>query len=235
MLLGLGVFAYQKWFAAAPVSQERQRFFPRGQAVPVRVVPVTNETIEVQIKALGTVTPLNTVTVRSRTPEMLADPLRRAVAELDPDLPVVELRTTTQAVAGAQHDLHVANKLLAAFATLGLGLSALGVYGVISGLVAQRTQEFGIRMALGAQPHHVLRIVLGSGAFLAGLGAVLGLMLAAALLPVLGAAFPGLPGLDLPSLLAAMGLLFAMTMSPLDGRAADRGPRHPVAALALRG
>jgi multidrug efflux system membrane fusion protein len=66
VLLGLGVFAYQKWFAAAPVSQERQRFFPRGQAVPVRVVPVTNETIEVQIKALGTVTPINTVAVRSR-------------------------------------------------------------------------------------------------------------------------------------------------------------------------
>ena len=66
VLLGLGVFAYQRWFAAAPVSQERQRFFPRGQSVPVRVVPVTNETIEVQIKALGTVTPLNTVTVRSR-------------------------------------------------------------------------------------------------------------------------------------------------------------------------
>jgi multidrug efflux system membrane fusion protein len=66
LLLGLGIFAYQKWFAAAPVSQERQRFFPRGQSVPVRVVPVTNETIEVQIKALGTVTPLNTVAVRSR-------------------------------------------------------------------------------------------------------------------------------------------------------------------------
>jgi membrane fusion protein, multidrug efflux system len=66
LLLGLGVFAYQRWFAAAPAPQERQRFFPRGQAVPVRVVPVTNETIEVQIKALGTVTPLNTVTVRSR-------------------------------------------------------------------------------------------------------------------------------------------------------------------------
>lgn len=66
MLLAGGVFAYQKWFSAAPAPQQRQRFFPRGQAVPVRVVPVTTETIEVQIKALGTVTPLNTVTVRSR-------------------------------------------------------------------------------------------------------------------------------------------------------------------------
>jgi multidrug efflux system membrane fusion protein len=66
VLLAGGVFAYQKWFSAAPVPQERQRFFPRGQSVPVRAVQVKNETIEVQIKALGTVTPINTVTVRSR-------------------------------------------------------------------------------------------------------------------------------------------------------------------------
>jgi multidrug efflux system membrane fusion protein len=66
VLLAGGVVAYQKWFSAAPAPQERQRFFPRGQAVPVRVVPVKTETIEVQIKALGTVTPINTVTVRSR-------------------------------------------------------------------------------------------------------------------------------------------------------------------------
>jgi putative ABC transport system permease protein len=153
-----------------------------------------------------------TVVARSRMPETLADPLRRAVAELDADLPVVELRTTTQAVDGAQHDVRVANRLLATFAALGLGLAALGLYGVISGLVAQRTQEFGIRLALGAQPHDVLRIVLGNGALLAGLGTVLGLVLAALLLPALAAAFPGLPGLDAAALLAAVGLLLAVTL-----------------------
>ena len=153
-----------------------------------------------------------TLVARSRMPEMLADPLRRAVAEIDADLPVVELRTTTQAVAGAQHDLRVANKLLATFAALGLCLAALGLYGVVSGLVAQRTQEFGIRVALGAQPHDVLRIVLGSGALLAGLGAALGLALAALLLPALANAFPGLPGPDLPALLTAVSLLFVVTL-----------------------
>jgi predicted permease len=153
-----------------------------------------------------------TLVARSRTPEMLADPLRRVVAEIDPDLPVVELRTTAQTMDLALHDLRVANKLLATFAALGLCLAALGVYGVISGLVAQRTQEFGIRMALGAQPGNVLRIVLGNGAALAILGAILGLAFAAALLPVLTAAFPGLPGFDVPTLLAAVGLLFAATL-----------------------
>jgi predicted lysophospholipase L1 biosynthesis ABC-type transport system permease subunit len=153
-----------------------------------------------------------TVVARSRTPETLADPLRRAVAELDGDLPVVELRTVAQAVAGGQHDIVVANRLLATFAALGLALAALGLYGVISGLVAQRTQEFGIRLALGAQPHNVLQIVMGNGALLAGLGTALGLGLAAVLLPVLSAAFPGLPGLDVLALAGAVGLLFLVTL-----------------------
>jgi putative ABC transport system permease protein len=124
----------------------------------------------------------------------------------------VELRTTAQAAAGGQHDLLVANKLLATFAALGLGLAALGLYGVISGLVAQRTQEFGIRLALGAQPHNVLQIVLGNVALLAGLGTTLGLGLAAFLLPTLAAAFPGLPALDLSALAAAIGLLFLVAL-----------------------
>ncbi|WP_157772501.1 ABC transporter permease [Lacunisphaera limnophila] len=153
-----------------------------------------------------------TLVARSRNPATLADPLRRAVAELDPDLPVVELRTVQETVAGALHDLQVTNKLLAAFAGLGLCLAALGIYGVISGLVAMRIQEFGIRLALGAQPEHVLRIVLGNGVRLAGLGTALGLGLAALLLPSLSAAFPGLPGLDVPAFLAVVALLLAVTL-----------------------
>jgi ABC-type antimicrobial peptide transport system permease subunit len=115
-------------------------------------------------------------------------------------------------VEGGQHDLQVANNLLAAFAALGLCLAALGLYGVISGLVAQRTQEFGIRLALGAQPHNVLQIVLGNGALLAGAGSVLGLALAAVLLPALAAAFPGLPGADLITVAASVVLLFVVAM-----------------------
>ena len=66
VLLGAAGGAYWKWGATGPAPQERQRFFARGQAVPIRVVPATTGTIEVEIKALGTVTPINTVTVRSR-------------------------------------------------------------------------------------------------------------------------------------------------------------------------
>jgi membrane fusion protein, multidrug efflux system len=66
VLLGAAAGAYWKWGATAPAQPERQRFFPRGQAVPVRTVTSKTDTIEVEIKALGTVTALNTVTVRSR-------------------------------------------------------------------------------------------------------------------------------------------------------------------------
>jgi len=66
VLLGAAGGAYWKWGATGPAPQERQRFFPRGQTVPVRVTPAASGVIEVEIKALGTVTPINTVVVRSR-------------------------------------------------------------------------------------------------------------------------------------------------------------------------
>lgn len=66
LLLAAGAAAAWYWGLGEPAQTERRRFFPRGQAVPVRVVPARTEAIEVQIRALGTVTPLNTVTVRSR-------------------------------------------------------------------------------------------------------------------------------------------------------------------------
>lgn len=66
VLLAAGAAAVWYWGLGEPAQPDRARFFPRGQAVPVRVVPARTEAIEVQIRALGTVTPLNTVTVRSR-------------------------------------------------------------------------------------------------------------------------------------------------------------------------
>jgi putative ABC transport system permease protein len=147
-----------------------------------------------------------TIALRARNPETLAEPLRRAVAEIDPDLPVADLRTIGQTVDRAQNNLHVANQLLAGFAVLGLGLAAVGLYGVISTLVAQRTQEFGIRLALGAQGRDVLRLVLGKSLWLVALGSALGLVGAGGLVSLLGKLMPGLPGGD-PLILAAIVIL----------------------------
>ena len=83
------------------------------------------------------------------------------------------------------------------FAFLGLLLAAVGIYGVISGFVVQRTNEFGIRLALGAQVNDILALVLGRGLRLALLGAALGLVGAWGVARLLPAIAPGLPPADL--------------------------------------
>ncbi|MEJ1971258.1 MAG: ABC transporter permease [Lacunisphaera sp.] len=97
--------------------------------------------------------------IRAQSPGSLIESVRRAVAEVDPDLPADELTTVAAAVDRGQHNLVVVARLLEGFAALGLVLAAIGLYGVISNLVAQRTSEFGIRLALGAKPSDVLNLV----------------------------------------------------------------------------
>ncbi len=147
-----------------------------------------------------------TITLRAEAPETLAEPLRRAVAEIDPDLPVVDVRTIIQTVEHAQHNFRALNQMLAGFAMLGLVLAGIGLYGVISALVAQRTQEFGIRLALGAQTRDVLWLVLGKSIWLTTLGSAFGLAGAVVLAVLLGKLMPGLPGFD-PLTLAAIVIL----------------------------
>lgn len=172
-----------------------------------------------------------TVILRADAPEALAEPLRRAVAEVDPDLPVAELRTVVDGLARSRHHLQTINQLLVAFAALGLVLASVGLYGVISALVVQRTAEFGVRLALGASPRDVLRLVLGRGARLTAVGIGLGLLGAFALLQALGRLLPGLPGEDPVALAGVMLLLagVAMLASFLPARRATR--IDPIIAL----
>jgi predicted permease len=117
----------------------------------------------------------------------LLDALRRELRAVDPTLPVVELRTL-RAHRDASMTLWMVQtvaRLFTSFGLLALLLAVVGVYGVKSYLVARRTREFGIRMALGASPREVRRLVLGEGARLLGLGLGLGLLLSALVARVL--------------------------------------------------
>jgi ABC-type antimicrobial peptide transport system permease subunit len=120
------------------------------------------------------------------------DVLRRAVAGLDSDLPVNEAGSVRAAVGKTLDQAAVAGWLLSGFAALGLLLAGLGIYGVIASFVVQRTNEIGVRMALGAQIRDVLRMVLGKGLRLASLGTVIGLVGAVGMTRVLNSIAPGL-------------------------------------------
>ncbi len=110
-----------------------------------------------------------------------ADPLslttaaRNEISRLDPTLPVTKVSTMEQRVATAMAPSRFRTTLIALFATIALILACVGIYGVISYSVSQRTHELGIRIALGAQRRNVLKLVLGQGALLAVIGVILGL------------------------------------------------------------
>ncbi|HEV2418571.1 MAG TPA: ABC transporter permease [Terriglobia bacterium] len=114
-------------------------------------------------------------------PSALGPEVRKAIWSLDKDLPIVDMTTMDQALDRAYGPRRFNMALLLAFAALGLSLAAVGIYGVVSYHVLQRTHEIGIRMALGARKRDVLQHVLGQGMILAlvgvgiGIGAALGL------------------------------------------------------------
>ncbi|ACB75181.1 ABC transporter permease [Opitutus terrae] len=146
------------------------------------------------------------------TSTAMANSLRQAIAGIDPDLPAYNIRTIEQAIERIARNILLANQLLVGFALLGLLLAAIGLYGVISNLVVQRTPEFGIRIALGAQARDVLWLVLGKGAQLAALGTALGLLGSFVLLRLFAAVIPALPGQDYLLLAGTVVLLLAVAL-----------------------
>lgn len=168
---------------------------------------------------------------RGRSPAAFKNDLRRVMSDVDPDVAVQDMYTVREAADRFQHNLVVINNTLAGFALLGLALAAVGLYGVISYLVAQRTGEFGIRIALGATPGNVLRLVMRHGVLLTIIGLGIGLAAGFALNRVLGSMMPKMAANDPVALAGTAAALFVVAVVAcwLPARRATRV--NPIEAL----
>jgi ABC-type antimicrobial peptide transport system permease subunit len=110
-------------------------------------------------------------------PESMIPEVEREIQSMAPDLPVFDVKTMTEALNTLNGLLvfQIGALLAAALGILGLMLALVGVYGVISFAASQKTHEIGVRMALGAQPWDVLKMIFGQGLFIVGIGLALGL------------------------------------------------------------
>jgi putative ABC transport system permease protein len=137
------------------------------------------------------------IVLRTATDPMLqASALRSALAEIDPNQPLVRVRTMEENMAAAVAQPRFRTWLIGIFAALALVLAAVGVYGVMSYTVTQRTSEIGIRVTLGAQPEDIFRIVVGEGLRLALAGVGVGILGALALTRLLRSFLYGVSAYD---------------------------------------
>jgi putative ABC transport system permease protein len=158
-------------------------------------------------------TPSMTLAVRTAArPLALASAVIRQVHQLDPDQPVADVRTMEEVVNLALAGARFNTVLLVSFAGLAFLLAAVGIYGVISYDVSQRTNEIGIRMALGAQPADVRRLILGQGALLAVYGIVAGLLGASVLTRWMGTMLFGVGPTDVWTYTAVSILLAVVAL-----------------------
>jgi putative ABC transport system permease protein len=170
--------------------------------------------------------------VRStQDPRSLTNAIRQTVQAIDPALPIAHVRTLEQVIADSVAPRKLSVVLLAVFALVALVLAAVGIYGVMSFLVAQRTHEIGVRMALGAQRSDVLRLVISHAGILIGSGTFIGLIVALLSMSALRSALYGTGAFDLATfLLVTVTLaLVAFLASYIPARRAMRA--DPMIAL----
>jgi putative ABC transport system permease protein len=152
--------------------------------------------------------------VRTATnPQTLLTAVRREVQSLDATLPLYNLLTLAEQKDGSLYSERLAASLLTLFAVLALLVSAIGIYGMLSYGVTERTREMGIRLAHGAQPRDLLKLVVGQGMRLTVIGLIIGVGASFALTRLIARLLFGVSATDpltfavIPLLLAAVALL----------------------------
>jgi putative ABC transport system permease protein len=191
-----------------------------GEAAPLEIVGIAgdvrsrqlNEPPRPEVYVPRLQAPVNTMSLLVRAagdPAALAGPVQRQIAALDPALAAGDVLTSERLLAKTTAPSRLTTGMLAVFALLALLIAAIGIYGVISFGVAQRTHEIGVRVALGARRTNVLYLIVGQGAALALAGIVLGLAGALALARALAGLLYGVSPTD-PLILTAAAALLAV-------------------------
>ena len=161
----------------------------------------------------------------------LAPPIRKQLHAFDADLPFAEVSTMDQIRRRQSADRRYTTGLLALFAVFGVILAGIGVYGVVSYVVAQRTNEIGLRMALGAQRGDVLWMVVREGLGMAAIGAAIGLLGAWILRQTVAQLVFGISPADPATFCTAALLLIAFAVTATLVPARRAASTDPIAAL----
>lgn len=170
--------------------------------------------------------------VRTKTaPRAQAEAVRKVFRELDPGLPSWDVRTMEEVRAFTTWEQRFFGKMMGGFAAAAALLACLGVYSVLAYAVSRRTHEIGVRLALGARPKDVVRLVVGRGALMAASGVGLGLLLSVAVGRLLQGVLYGVSGTDLGAFAAMAALLTSVVLLASWLPARRAAAVDPIAAL----
>jgi putative ABC transport system permease protein len=179
----VGVVAHVKNYGLDTPGPVQAELYRARDQVPERFQPLLADRVSLVVRT-------------STDPAAMAPAVRRAVQEIDPNEPVFNVNTMGEVLSDSVATQRLSMMLLSIFAAVALVLAAVGIYGVMSYAVAQRTHEFGIRMALGAEGRDVLRMVVRQGMLLALAGVGAGLLGALALTRVMSSLLYGVSATD---------------------------------------
>ena len=173
-----------------------------------------------------------TLHTRGAAPDgVLIDRARARIAVLDPDLPLINARSLAAATRGATVMLQFMSAVLFVFGAAGMTLAGLGIYGLVSYTVKQRTREIGIRMALGASGRAVVREFLGRGLWLGAIGTLLGVVAALAVSRLLDSLLIGVSATDLVAFSRAVAIVLGGVVLATIVPAWRASRTNPLAAL----
>jgi ABC-type antimicrobial peptide transport system permease subunit len=167
----------------------------------------------------------------SLPPSQLEAQIRSEIQSIDPGLPIYNIRSLNEVMERSLAQRRFSAELVGSFAVIALLLACVGIYGLLAYLVGQRSQEIGVRIALGAQRANILKMVLGQGGYLAGVGIVVGLIFAAIIAPLISTVFYGIHAID-PIVFLAVPLILLLVSFAASYFPARRAARiSPIAAL----